>query len=99
MVEEGIDDYDTFHVWLEEEKDYLLGLDAGLPKKREETVEMEYVQRLVNLEASEYVFGSYASSRSTNLLCLIEAEFAPYETPNVLHWQTRQISIRHPSRR
>ncbi|KAJ7323994.1 hypothetical protein DFH08DRAFT_711539 [Mycena albidolilacea] len=56
MVEEGIDDYDTFHVWLEEEKDYLLGLDAGLPKKREETVEMEYVQRLVNLEASEYVF-------------------------------------------
>ncbi|KAJ7312739.1 hypothetical protein DFH08DRAFT_631008, partial [Mycena albidolilacea] len=51
-----IDDYDTFHVWLEEEKDYLLGLDTGLFKKREETVEMEYVQRLVNLEASEYVF-------------------------------------------
>ncbi|KAF8178986.1 hypothetical protein K438DRAFT_1604258 [Mycena galopus ATCC 62051] len=53
MVEEGIDDYDTFHVWLEEEKDYLLGLDTGLPKKREETIEMEYVQKLVNLEASE----------------------------------------------
>ncbi|KAF8180065.1 hypothetical protein K438DRAFT_1977033 [Mycena galopus ATCC 62051] len=53
MVEEGIDDYDTFHVWLEEEKDYLLGLDTGLPKKREETIKMEYVQKLVNLEASE----------------------------------------------
>ncbi|KAJ7321591.1 hypothetical protein DFH08DRAFT_917231 [Mycena albidolilacea] len=47
MAEEGIDDYDTFHVWLEEEKDYLLGPDAGLPKKREETLEMEYVKKLV----------------------------------------------------
>ncbi|KAF8217890.1 hypothetical protein K438DRAFT_1901005 [Mycena galopus ATCC 62051] len=53
MVQEGIDDYDTFHVWLEEEKEYLLGLDNGLPKKREETLEMEYVQKLVNFEASQ----------------------------------------------
>ncbi|KAJ7816457.1 hypothetical protein B0H14DRAFT_3089810 [Mycena olivaceomarginata] len=53
MQEEGIEDYDTFHVWLEEEKEYLLGLDAGLPKKRELTVEMEYLQRLVNLEGSQ----------------------------------------------
>ncbi|KAJ7712023.1 hypothetical protein B0H14DRAFT_3099266 [Mycena olivaceomarginata] len=53
MQEEGIEDYNTFHVWLEEEKEYLLGLDAGLPKKRELTVEMEYLQRLVNLEGSQ----------------------------------------------
>ncbi|KAF8179539.1 hypothetical protein K438DRAFT_1768902 [Mycena galopus ATCC 62051] len=53
MAQEGIDDYDTFHVWLEEEKEYLLGLDAGLPKRREETLEMEYVQKLINLEGSE----------------------------------------------
>ncbi|KAF8131776.1 hypothetical protein K438DRAFT_1788198 [Mycena galopus ATCC 62051] len=45
MAQEGIDDYDTFHVWLEEEKEYLLGLDAGLPKRREETLEMEYGAR------------------------------------------------------
>ncbi|KAJ7838459.1 hypothetical protein B0H14DRAFT_3087059 [Mycena olivaceomarginata] len=50
MQEEGVEDYDTFHVWLEEEKEYLLGLDAGLPKKRELTLEMEYLQKLVNLE-------------------------------------------------
>jgi hypothetical protein len=55
MQEEGVEDYDTFHVWLEEEKEYLLGLDAGLPKKRELTLEMEYLQKLVNLEGSQYV--------------------------------------------
>ncbi|KAJ7790236.1 hypothetical protein B0H14DRAFT_3094724 [Mycena olivaceomarginata] len=53
MQEEGVEDYDTFHVWLEEEKEYLLGLDAGLPKKRELTLEMEYLQKLVNLEGSQ----------------------------------------------
>ncbi|KAJ6456535.1 hypothetical protein C8R45DRAFT_943719 [Mycena sanguinolenta] len=53
MVIEGIDDYDTFHVWLEEERDYLMGMEDGLPKKREETVEMEYVKKLKNLESSQ----------------------------------------------
>ncbi|KAJ7300506.1 hypothetical protein DFH08DRAFT_919255 [Mycena albidolilacea] len=53
MQEEGVEDYDTFHVWLEEEKEYLLGLDAGLPKKQELTLEMEYLQKLVNLEGSQ----------------------------------------------
>ncbi|KAJ7306958.1 hypothetical protein DFH08DRAFT_918538 [Mycena albidolilacea] len=48
----GVEDYDTFHVWLEEEKEYLLGLDAGLPKKWELTLEMEYLQKLVNLEGT-----------------------------------------------
>ncbi|KAF8153713.1 hypothetical protein K438DRAFT_1987421 [Mycena galopus ATCC 62051] len=46
MVQEGIDDYDTFYVWLEEEKEYLLGLDNGLPKKREETLEMKRVDAI-----------------------------------------------------
>ncbi|KAF8156503.1 hypothetical protein K438DRAFT_2075523 [Mycena galopus ATCC 62051] len=46
MAQEGIEDYDKFHVWLEEEKEYLLGLNNTLPKKREQTPEMEYVQRL-----------------------------------------------------
>ncbi|KAF8166437.1 hypothetical protein K438DRAFT_1921486 [Mycena galopus ATCC 62051] len=53
MVQEGIEDYDMFHVWLEEEKEYLLGLNNTLPKKREQTPEMEYVQRLVNLQNSQ----------------------------------------------
>ncbi|KAJ7822918.1 hypothetical protein B0H14DRAFT_3470428 [Mycena olivaceomarginata] len=53
MQEEGIEDYGTFHVWLEEEKEYLLKLDTGLSNKQELTVEMEYLQRLVNLEASQ----------------------------------------------
>ncbi|KAJ7795433.1 hypothetical protein B0H14DRAFT_3093581 [Mycena olivaceomarginata] len=53
MQEEGVEDYDTFHVWLEEEKEYLLGLDVGLPKKWELTLEMEYLQKLVNLEGSQ----------------------------------------------
>jgi hypothetical protein len=55
MQEEGVEDYDMFHVWLEEEKEYLFGLDAGLPKKRQLTLEMEYLQKLVNLEGSQYV--------------------------------------------
>ncbi|KAJ6450265.1 hypothetical protein C8R45DRAFT_1057216 [Mycena sanguinolenta] len=51
MSVEKIDDYDTFHVWLEEERDYLMGMDDGLPKKREETVEME--ERLSSILRAE----------------------------------------------
>ncbi|KAF7366585.1 hypothetical protein MSAN_00916000 [Mycena sanguinolenta] len=53
MMVEGIDDYDTFHIWLEEERNYLTGMEDGLPKKREETVEMEYVKTLKKLEDSQ----------------------------------------------
>ncbi|KAJ6492318.1 hypothetical protein C8R45DRAFT_1096332 [Mycena sanguinolenta] len=53
MAVEGIDDYETFHVWLEEERDYLMGMEDGLPKKREETVEMEYVKKLTKLQSSQ----------------------------------------------
>ncbi|KAJ6503627.1 hypothetical protein C8R45DRAFT_1051105 [Mycena sanguinolenta] len=53
MLQEGIEDYDMFHVWLEEEKAYLTGMEEGLPKKREETVEMEYVKKLKQLGVSQ----------------------------------------------
>ncbi|KAF8198229.1 hypothetical protein K438DRAFT_1584329, partial [Mycena galopus ATCC 62051] len=86
MVEEGIDDYDTFHVWLEEDKDYLLGLDAGLPKRREETVEMEYVQKVVNLEASECV--RVRTIRSAERAALADgADFNPVPIS--------QVALRH----
>ncbi|KAJ7840286.1 hypothetical protein B0H14DRAFT_2587516 [Mycena olivaceomarginata] len=51
MREEGIADYSVFRIWLEEEKTFLLGLKAG-SKDQSETLEMEYVQKLVNLDAS-----------------------------------------------
>ena len=68
MAREGVDDYDSFHVWLEEERDYLLGLENGLPKKREETLEMEYVKKLMNLRTSQYVFACLRSSSLLNAL-------------------------------
>lgn len=40
----------VFEKWLEEEKEYLLGLQQ---EPDEETLQMEYWQRLVNLQASE----------------------------------------------
>ncbi|KAF8184124.1 hypothetical protein K438DRAFT_1907889 [Mycena galopus ATCC 62051] len=55
MVEEQIgNDYNVFRGWLEEEKKYLLGLKTG-SKDQTETLEMEYVQKLVNLDATRYV--------------------------------------------
>jgi hypothetical protein len=41
-----------FHDWLEEEKTYLFGL-KGITKTNTETLEMEYIQKLVNLGASQ----------------------------------------------
>ncbi|KAF8189469.1 hypothetical protein K438DRAFT_1763685 [Mycena galopus ATCC 62051] len=51
MVEEDITSFDTFRIWLEEEKEFLLGLKTG-SKDQTETLEMEYVQKLVNLDSS-----------------------------------------------
>ncbi|KAF8162026.1 hypothetical protein K438DRAFT_1985345, partial [Mycena galopus ATCC 62051] len=48
----GVDSVDRFHKWLAEEKTYLEGL-KNAPKTNNETLEMEYVQRLVNLSASQ----------------------------------------------
>jgi hypothetical protein len=52
MLQEGIHSCEEFHQWLEEEKTYLLGLKDA-PKTNVETLEMEYVQKLVNLSASQ----------------------------------------------
>ncbi|KAJ7336990.1 hypothetical protein DFH08DRAFT_915958 [Mycena albidolilacea] len=51
MREEGILDYSVFCVWLEEEKTFLLRLKEG-SKDQTETLEMEYVQKVVNLDTS-----------------------------------------------
>ncbi|KAF8142374.1 hypothetical protein K438DRAFT_2030121 [Mycena galopus ATCC 62051] len=52
MRQEGVDSVDRFHEWLAEEKTYLEGL-KGAAKTNEETLEMEFVQKLVNLSASQ----------------------------------------------
>ncbi|KAJ7318586.1 hypothetical protein DFH08DRAFT_819863 [Mycena albidolilacea] len=52
MRQEGVDSMKMFHEWLEEEKTYLLGLKAAA-KTNTEMLEMEYVQKLVNLGASQ----------------------------------------------
>ncbi|KAJ7934752.1 hypothetical protein B0H13DRAFT_2305526 [Mycena leptocephala] len=52
MRQEHVESYDVFHQWLLEEKEYLVGLKHAA-KTNVETLEMEYVQKLVNLSASE----------------------------------------------
>ncbi|KAJ7074925.1 hypothetical protein B0H15DRAFT_792589 [Mycena belliarum] len=54
MRQEGVRSFDEFKQWLQEEKDYLLGL-KNAPKENVETLRMEYVQKLINLSASECV--------------------------------------------
>ncbi|KAJ7789709.1 hypothetical protein B0H14DRAFT_3094867 [Mycena olivaceomarginata] len=53
MRHEGVDSVDRFHEWLTEERSYLEGL-KDVAKTNEETLDMEYVQELVNLSASHY---------------------------------------------
>jgi hypothetical protein len=52
MRQEHVESFDEFHQWLLEEKAYLVGLKLAA-KTNVETLEMEYVQKLVNLSASE----------------------------------------------
>ena len=52
MKQEGVDSFDQFDRWLAEEKEYLQGL-RNVKKTNVETLEMEYVQKLVNLSASQ----------------------------------------------
>jgi hypothetical protein len=54
MRQEGVDSVDCFTEWLAEETAYLEGL-KNAPKTNNDTMEMEYVQKLVNLSASQYV--------------------------------------------
>jgi len=48
----GVNDPMTFKLWLDEERMYLKSL---LQEPAEETLQMEYWQRLVNLSGSRYV--------------------------------------------
>jgi hypothetical protein len=50
MSDLGIADGSVFEVWLEEERAYLQGLQR---EPDEETLQMEYWQKLVDLQASE----------------------------------------------
>jgi hypothetical protein len=50
LADLGITDTSVFSVWLEEERDYLRGLSKDPIC---ETQEMEYYQKLVNLNASK----------------------------------------------
>ncbi len=52
MRQEGVESFEEFHQWLLEEKQYLVSL-KNTAKTNIETLEMEYVQKLVNLSASE----------------------------------------------
>ncbi|KAJ7840735.1 hypothetical protein B0H14DRAFT_2587320 [Mycena olivaceomarginata] len=69
MLQEGIHSCEEFHQWLEE-KTYLLGLKDA-PKTNVETLEMEYVQKLVNLSASHVVAAEARQARSD------DAAYAP----------------------
>jgi hypothetical protein len=50
MADLQISDYSVFEIWLTEEKEYLQGLRK---EPEEETLHMEYWQKLVNLQGSE----------------------------------------------
>ena len=52
MEDLGVSDIKVLEEWLEEEKAYLLGLQK---EPLEETLQMEYWQKLLNLQGSEYV--------------------------------------------
>jgi hypothetical protein len=52
MQDLGVSDVSVFEDWLAEEKAYLLGLQK---EPLEETLQMEYWQKLLNLQASKYV--------------------------------------------
>ncbi|KAJ6510472.1 hypothetical protein C8R45DRAFT_1050270 [Mycena sanguinolenta] len=72
-----VEDYDCFHVWLNEEKEYLLGLEDGLPKRGEETVEMEYVRKLMNLQESQTKLRSILSAEKASMADSISFNPAP----------------------
>jgi hypothetical protein len=48
----NVESRDVFETWLESEKTYLRTLSK---EPLEETMEMEYYQKLVNLQVAEYV--------------------------------------------
>lgn len=58
MRREGVASTEEFEKWLAEEKEWLM-LKKNSKKSQETSLEMEYVQKLVNLSSSEYVFQVY----------------------------------------
>ena len=50
MLDQGIEGTDTFQAWLAEEHTYLKSLSK---EPLQETLEMEYLQKLVNFQGSE----------------------------------------------
>ena len=50
MLDQGIEGTDTFQAWLAEECNYLKSLAK---EPLQETLEMEYLQKLVNFQGSE----------------------------------------------
>ncbi|KAJ7678318.1 hypothetical protein DFH06DRAFT_1121808 [Mycena polygramma] len=52
MEKQGVESYDQFRLWLKEEQEWLLAKKAAAANK-EVTLEMEYVQKLVNLSVSQ----------------------------------------------
>jgi hypothetical protein len=51
MLDMDISGVEVFEDWLSEEKEYLQGLKT---EPKEETLQMEYYQKLINFWASEY---------------------------------------------
>lgn len=72
MHDLGVSNTKVFEDWLEEEKAYLLGLQK---EPLEETLQMEYWQKLLNLEGSECVTQNCVSVTKCNL-CFLGTTFA-----------------------
>ncbi|KAJ7291858.1 hypothetical protein C8J57DRAFT_1212280 [Mycena rebaudengoi] len=85
MEQEGLDGCECFHEWLNEEREYLQGVGEFSSRAVEETLEMEYIQKLVNLSTSESKLATIrAESRRA------ESDSAPYNpTP------ASQVQRRH----
>jgi hypothetical protein len=66
MKDLGILDVGVFETWLQEEREYLQGLKK---EPVEETLQMEYYQRLVNLWASEWMPAVLHILMNVNLFC------------------------------
>jgi hypothetical protein len=80
MKEQGIESEATFASWLDEERTYLLSLSR---EPIQETLQMEYYQRLVNLQASE---GALAAAQS------VFHEFVPTYLQHPLSQRRRHAS-------
>ncbi|KAJ7250235.1 hypothetical protein C8J57DRAFT_1521250 [Mycena rebaudengoi] len=89
MAQEGLEGYECFHEWLMEEREYLQGIGEFASKAMQETLEMEYVQKLVNLSTSELKLATIrAESRRA------ESDSASY-TPT----PASQVARRHATER